>query len=265
MVHRITSAFWLFYWLFCDPLFSFLFSSPSGSSVRCSSLLRIERVCILVCAAISHATAGDFISGTTAPPPTSDFLSAGGGKARSSASLRRQRVRQAGQSEALLRLQRHADALRDDLAHVRQELVIEKERRNAISAEHFSISQSLQRAQQLLEEERAAGQARAQAITLARSAEFARERADRDQRHQLELRSLKDRSELLKERAALDAQTSQALVGRLRQERNQARQDALRYNQERNEARAEIVELRAHHSAAAVRSALAPIFPPSAE
>jgi hypothetical protein len=179
--------------------------------------------------------------------------------------LRRQRVRQAGQSEALLRLQRHADALRDDLAHVRQELVIEKERRNAISAEHFSISQQLQRAQQLLEEERAAGQARAQAITLARSAEFARERADRDQRHQLELRSLKDRSELLKERAALDAQTSQALVGRLRQERNQARQDALRYNQERNEARAEIVELRAHHSAAAVRSALAPIFPPSAE
>jgi hypothetical protein len=61
----------------------------------------------------------------------------------------------------------------------------------------------------------------------------------------------------------LDAQTSQALVGRLRQERNQARQDALRYNQERNEARAEIVELRAHHSAAAVRSALAPIFPPA--
>ena len=213
---------------------------------------------------ISHATAGDFTSGTTAPPSTSDLPLTGGGKVRSSSSLRRQRSRQAGQSEALLRLQRHADTLRDNLALVRQELVIEKERRNAVSAEHFSVSQALQRAQQRLEEERAASLARDQATTLARSAETARERADRDQRHQLELRSLKDRSELLKERAALDAQTSQALVVRLRQERNQARQDALRFNQERNEARAEIVELRAQHSAAAVRSALAPIFPPSA-
>ena len=42
----------------------------------------------------------------------------------------------------------------------------------------------------------------------------------------------------------MDGQTAQALAGRLRQERNQARQDALRYNQERNEARAELVALR---------------------
>jgi hypothetical protein len=53
--------------------------------------------------------------------------------------------------------------------------------------------------------------------------------------------------------------------GRLWQERNQARQDALRYNQERNEARAELVALRTQQSAAAVRSASAPIFPLSAE
>ena len=63
----------------------------------------------------------------------------------------------------------------------------------------------------------------------------------------------------------LHVQTAQALAGRLRQERNQARQDALRYNQEQNEARAEIVALRTQQSAAAVRSALAPIFPLSAE
>jgi hypothetical protein len=53
--------------------------------------------------------------------------------------------------------------------------------------------------------------------------------------------------------------------GRLRQERNQARQDALRYNQARNEARAELVAFCTQQSAAAVRSALAPIFPLSAE
>ncbi len=59
--------------------------------------------------------------------------------------------------------------------------------------------------------------------------------------------------------------TAQALAGRLRQERNQARQDALRYNQERNEARAELVALRTELSAAAALSELAPIFPLSAE
>jgi hypothetical protein len=63
----------------------------------------------------------------------------------------------------------------------------------------------------------------------------------------------------------LDVQNAQALDGRLRQERNQARQDALRYNQERNEARAEVVALRTLQWTAAVRSALAPIFPLSAE
>jgi hypothetical protein len=63
----------------------------------------------------------------------------------------------------------------------------------------------------------------------------------------------------------LHVQTAQALAGRLRQERNQARQDALRYNQEQNEAQAEIVALCTQQSAAAVRSALAPIFPLSAE
>ena len=42
----------------------------------------------------------------------------------------------------------------------------------------------------------------------------------------------------------MDVQNAQALAGRLLQERNQARRDALRYNQERNEARAELVALR---------------------
>jgi hypothetical protein len=41
-------------------------------------------------------------------------------------------------------------------------------------------------------------------------------------------------------------------MGRLCQERNETRQDALRYNQERNEERAEIVALRTQQSAAAV-------------
>jgi hypothetical protein len=75
----------------------------------------------------------------------------------------------------------------------------------------------------------------------------------------------RERSDLLRERATLDVQTAQALAGRLRQELNQARQDALRYNQERNEARAELVALHTQQSAAAVRSALAPIFQLSAE
>jgi hypothetical protein len=60
----------------------------------------------------------------------------------------------------------------------------------------------------------------------------------------------------------LVVQNAQALLaGSLWQERNQARQDALRYNQERNEARAEVVALRTQQSAAAIRSALAPIIP----
>jgi hypothetical protein len=111
----------------------------------------------------------------------------------------------------------------------------------------------------------ASGEARIQAVEVERAQELLRDRASREQRHQLELRTLRERADLLRERATLDGQTAQALAGRLRQERNQARRDALRYNQERNEARAELVALRTQQSAAAVRSALAPIFPLSAE
>jgi hypothetical protein len=164
----------------------------------------------------------------------------------------------------LQRFQRHVDLLREKLAAVQQELANEKDRRNAISAEHFTISQSLLRTQQLLDEARVSGEARVQAVEVGRAKELVRDRASREQRHQFDLRTLRERSDLLLERAT-DVQNAQALAGRLRQERNQARQDALRYNQERNEARAELVALRTQQSAAAVRSALAPIFPLSAE
>jgi hypothetical protein len=90
-----------------------------------------------------YPKAGVFLSGTTAPPPSpSGVASAGSGTACNTAAARRQRVRQSVRSEAFLRLQPHADLLREKLAAIHQdsELVIEKERRNAISAEHFSIS-----------------------------------------------------------------------------------------------------------------------------
>ena len=120
--------------------------------------------------------------------------------------------------------------------------------------------------QQLLDEARASGEARVQAVEVERAKELARDRASREQCHQLKLRTLRKWADLLRERATLVVQNAQALLaGSLWQERNQARQDALRYNQELNEARAEVVALRTHQSAAAFRSALAPIFPLSAE
>jgi hypothetical protein len=143
--------------------------------------------------------------------------------------------------------------------------VTEKDRLNTVSAEHFTTSQSLLLTQQLLDEARASGEARVKAVEVGRAKELVRDRASREQRHQLDLRTLRERSDLLRERATFDVQTAQALAGRLRQERNQAHQDALRYNQERNVARAELVALRTKQSAATVRSALAPIFPLSAE
>jgi multidrug efflux pump subunit AcrA (membrane-fusion protein) len=128
--------------------------------------------------------------------------------------------------------------------------VIEKGRRNAISEEHFSISHSLLRTQQLLGETRSSSEERVKAAEVERAKELVRDRASLDQRRQLELCTLKERTDLVRDRATLDVQTAQALSGRLRQERNQARQEALRYNQERNEARAEIVaQPRAPHSA----------------
>jgi hypothetical protein len=136
---------------------------------------------------------------------------------------------------------------------------------NAISAEQFTISQQLLRTQQLLEEEHSSGEARVQAAEVALSRELVRDRALRKQRHQLELRNLRERTDLVRDRATLDVQAAQALAGRLRQDRNQARQDSLHYNQERNAALAEIVALRTQHSAAALRTALTPVFPLSAE
>ncbi len=104
----------------------------------------------------------------------------------------------------------------EKLAAVQQELANEKDRRNAISAEHFTISQSLLRTQQLLDEARASGEARVQAVEVGRAKELVRDRASREQRHQLELRTLRERSDLLLERATLDVQNAQALAGRLR-------------------------------------------------
>ncbi len=98
-----------------------------------------------------------------------------------------------------------------------------KDWRNTISAEHFTISQSLLRTQQLLDEARASGEARVKAVEVERAKELVRDRASREQRHQLELRTLRERSDLLRERATLGVQTAQALAGRLRQERNPGR------------------------------------------
>ena len=206
------------------------------------------------------------MSDISAPPASSlDSAPADGGKARNKAAARRQRVRQWAWADISQRLQRHVDLLREKLAAVQQELVNEKDRRNAISAEHFTISHSLLRTQQLLDEARASGKARVKAVKVERAKELVRDRASWEQRHQLELRTLRERSDLMRERATLDVQTAQALAGCLRQERNQARLHALGYNQERNEALAELVALRTQQSAVAVRSALAPIFPLPAE
>jgi hypothetical protein len=210
---------------------------------------------------VVYLTAGTFLPDITAPPASSlDSAPADGGKARNKSAARRQRVRQSARADSAQRLQRHIDLLREKLAAVQQELVNEKDRRNAISAEHFTISHSLLRTQQLLDEARASGEARVKVVEVERAKELVRDRASWEQRHQLELRTLRERSDLMRERATLDVQTAQAFAGRLRLERNQAHQDALRYNQERNEARAELVALRTQQSAAAVRSALAPIF-----
>ena len=57
------------------------------------------------------------------------------------------------------RFHRYVDLLREKLAAVQQELANEKDRRNAISAEHFTISQSLLWTQQNLVEVQASGEA----------------------------------------------------------------------------------------------------------
>jgi hypothetical protein len=85
------------------------------------------------------------------------------------------------------RFHRHIGLLQEKLAAVQQELANEKDRRNAISAERFTISQSLLWTQQLLEEARASGEVLVQAVEVERAKELVRDRASREQRHQLSL------------------------------------------------------------------------------
>jgi hypothetical protein len=247
--------------------FRILYALPKSPRVILRALCGYASYCTsayVFCAV--YLMAGTFQHDITAPPASSpDRAPADCGKARNKSAARRQRARQSARADIVQRLQRHVDLLREKLAAIQQELANEKDRRNAISAEHFTISQSLLRTQQLLDEARASGEAPVQAVEVKRAKELVRDRASREQRHQLDLRTLRERSDLLRERATLDVQTAQALAGRLRQEQNQARQDALRYNQGRNEARAELVALRTQQSAAAVRAALAPILSLSAE
>jgi hypothetical protein len=61
--------------------------------------------------------------------------------------------------------------------------VNEKDRQNAISAEHFTISQSLLRTQQLLDEAWASGEALVKAAKFEGAKELARDRASLEQRH----------------------------------------------------------------------------------
>jgi hypothetical protein len=79
----------------------------------------------------------------------------------------------------------------EKLAAFQQELANEKDRRNAISAEHFTISQSLLRTQQLLDEARASGEALVQAVEVERAKDLIRDRASREQLHELEFRTLR--------------------------------------------------------------------------
>jgi hypothetical protein len=271
MAHQllINRSSWLFvaHLLFWLIFFWILYALPKSPRVILQTLCGYASYCTsayVFCAV--YLLAGTFLHDITVTPASSlDSAPADSCKARNKLAARRQRVRQSARADIAQRLQRHVDLLREKAAAVQQELVNEKDRLNAISAEHFTISHSLLRTQQLLDEARASGEARVQAVKVERAKELVRDRASRGQRHQLDLRTLRERSDLLREQATLDVQTAQALAGRLRQEQNHARQNAHRYNQERNEELAELVALRTQQLTAAVRSALAPIFPLSAE
>jgi hypothetical protein len=81
-----------------------------------------------------YLTAGTFRPDITAPPASSiNSAPADGGNARNKSAARRQRVRQSARADIAQRLQHHVDLLREKLAAVQQELVNEKDRRNAIS------------------------------------------------------------------------------------------------------------------------------------
>jgi hypothetical protein len=125
--------FWLiFFWLF--------FALPKSPRVIlralcgfCLVLCVTVRVRMLFCAV--YPTAGAFLPDITVPPASSlDSAPADGGKARNKAAALWQRVRQSARADISQRLQRHVDLLREKLAAVQQELVNEKDRRNAISA-----------------------------------------------------------------------------------------------------------------------------------
>jgi hypothetical protein len=144
--------FWLiFFWI--------LYALPKSPRVIFRAFVVMPctaRVRMLFCAV--YLTTGAFLPDITTPPASSlDSAPADGGKARNKSAARRQRVRQSARADISQCLQRHVDLLREKLAAVQQELVNEKDRQNAISAEHFTISQSLLRTQQLLDEARASG------------------------------------------------------------------------------------------------------------
>jgi hypothetical protein len=89
---------------------------------------------------VVYLTAGTLRHDITAPPASSlDSAPADGGKARNKSAARLQRVWQLARADIAQRFQRHVDLLREKLAAVQQELANEKDRRNAISAEHFTI------------------------------------------------------------------------------------------------------------------------------
>ena len=149
IAHQSLIFFWILYALPKSP--RVILRALCGYASYCTSAY-------VFCAV--HLTAGTFRPDIMEPPASSlDSAQADGGKARNKSAARRQRVLQSARADIAQRLHCHVDVLREKLAAVQQELVNEKDRRNAISAKHFTISHSLLRTQQLLDEARAFGEA----------------------------------------------------------------------------------------------------------
>lgn len=198
-----------------------------------------------------------FFTTPASPSSRSAVPSVGVGSAPSTDKRRRVRTKRTGAIASV------RATLKLALAEREKELRLERARSDSLAAEHATLVYELKRANEERDEARRSFNARLQAAHNRSAVTLAESLQQRDDRHALALRTVRDQASLEANLLRTQLEKYKEDAARIRRERDRARADASRYYRERLLARKEASELRVDRSSAAVQQALRPEFPGS--
>ena len=200
---------------------------------------------------------------TTSSPPTSPSASGvpppKGGANRSA--KRRERLRQAGRKVTDSRLQQLVARLRKQLGEAEARFSAERQQRETLVDEHWTLGRELERALERADSDREVAKATLNATRTSLTEECTDRLRRAETLHRLALDGFRARASADQKQLRLELDKLVTLVKRLRSERDAARIQAVQHSEARHALLRELTELRAKQSKEAVREAIKLTFP----